>query len=214
MKPILIILVTILTAFSAHAKKLPGKIITDQGVSEVVFFVPRGSIPFEPDYHSMQYRIRYIDAKGHKKVLRPGQSREISFMYNDEEVRMLARKNTWEPGPKIRFNRNLFLKLEVDGNVKLFRNYYTESIHGPGNTSLIGQDEYTHYRHLVQRGDDDLRLMDALNFRNVMTTYFEDCPELAGRIDNRQLRRRDAVEIVQFYNRNCGYLGEATLNLP
>ncbi len=209
MRPILIFLAAVLIVFSAHAKKLPGKIISENGISDVVFFVPRGSIPFEPDYPSIQYKIRYLDPQGRKKVLRPGQCDEIRFVYNDEEVRMLARKNTWMPGPKFSFNRNVFLKLEVDGHMKLFRNYYKETIPDAGSTSMVGQHEYTRYRYLVQRGGDDIRLMSVLGFRGDMTTYFEDCPELAARIDNRDLRRRDAVEIVQFYNRNCGYLGES-----
>ena len=207
MKPILILFATVFIFFSASAKQLPGKILTAQGATDVIFLVPRGSVPFEPDYNSMQYKIRYLDPQGRKRTLRPGQCLEISFVNNGEEVRMLSRANTWEPGPKFRFNRNLFLKLEVDGYLKLFRNYYKESDQLAGSTSTVGQFEYTYYRHLVQSGDDELKILNVLNFRSDMTAYFTDCPELAERINNRDLRRRDAAEIVQYYNLNCGYQG-------
>lgn len=207
MKPILLLFATLITIFSASAKQFPGKIITENGTRDVIFLVPRGSVPFIPDYHSMQYKIRYMNNQGRKKVLRPGQCLEISFSNNGEEVRMLSRKNTWETGPIFPFHRNLFLKVEVDGHMKLFRNYYKESVQAAGNTSSLVQDDYTHFRYLVQRGEDDLKLLNVLGFRSDMTNYFEDCPELVVRIDNRELRRRDAVEIVQFYNLHCSHPG-------
>ena len=41
------------------------------------------------------------------------------------------------------------------------------------------------------------------NFRKSIIKYFNDCPELVAKIKSKEFRKRDIVEIVEFYNTNC-----------
>lgn len=42
------------------------------------------------------------------------------------------------------------------------------------------------------------------NFKKAASEYFSDCAELVKKIETREYKKRHIVEIVEFYNENCG----------
>lgn len=43
----------------------------------------------------------------------------------------------------------------------------------------------------------------ALNFRKKASEFFADCPALVSKIQNRELKRADLEEIIDYYNTQC-----------
>lgn len=43
----------------------------------------------------------------------------------------------------------------------------------------------------------------ALNFRKKASEFFTDCPALVSKIQNRELKRADLEEIIDYYNTQC-----------
>lgn len=41
------------------------------------------------------------------------------------------------------------------------------------------------------------------NFKDAASAYFSDCPELVEKIKNKEYKKRDLVEIVEYYNNEC-----------
>ena len=41
------------------------------------------------------------------------------------------------------------------------------------------------------------------NFKKSASSFFSDCPELVGKIQNSEFRKRDLKEIIEFYNTKC-----------
>lgn len=41
-------------------------------------------------------------------------------------------------------------------------------------------------------------------FKKTASKYFKDCPELVKKIQSKEFKRGDIVEIVEYYNENCG----------
>ena len=41
------------------------------------------------------------------------------------------------------------------------------------------------------------------SFVNAMSEYVKDCPELVSKITSKELRKRDLIEIIEFYNESC-----------
>ena len=55
----------------------------------------------------------------------------------------------------------------------------------------------------LQRENGALIAPNTLGFRKQMEEYFKDCQKLADLIANKDFKRRDIEEIVEFYNRQC-----------
>lgn len=41
------------------------------------------------------------------------------------------------------------------------------------------------------------------NFSKTSAEFFEDCPELVKKIENKEFKKKDLKEIIEFYNTNC-----------
>ncbi|MFA5297478.1 MAG: hypothetical protein WC389_04645 [Lutibacter sp.] len=41
------------------------------------------------------------------------------------------------------------------------------------------------------------------NFKEEASEYFKDCPQLVLKIQNKELKKRDLIEIIEFYNHQC-----------
>ncbi len=42
------------------------------------------------------------------------------------------------------------------------------------------------------------------NFKKVVQESLEECPSLVEKVESGEFKRRDIVEMVEFYNENCG----------
>ena len=204
----LLILITIGLFFTLklEAKKVEGRIITNNDTVDVVFNIPVNFFTRKPNYEQLQYKIRYIDLTGKKQTLRPDNANEIQFFYRDEHVRLLSKVNSIGLGRILSSDRSIFLKLEIDGRVKLFSYYYSERSPDMNDVSagtVTGGHTYTVERYVLQKEDGELKRPRELTFRKDMADYFSDCTQLAEKILNKEFNRNDLSAIVNYYNSKC-----------
>jgi hypothetical protein len=112
--------------FNLDAKRIEGKILFKNDTLDVVFSIPTRGFARQPNFERLQYKVKYFDASGRKITLRPDDAIEIRCNYKDENVRMLSKHNSLRLGNMVSKSNNIFLLLETDGKLKLFKYYYTE----------------------------------------------------------------------------------------
>jgi hypothetical protein len=202
------LLITALVFFSLHAdgKKIPGTIIANGKSNEVMFDIKVPLLSDEPNFERIQYKVHYYDHFGKKRILRPAEAEEIRFKYLGAEVRMISCANTFDAGSIFSASPKIFLKLEIDGFLKLYRFYYTQATGGSFNAGggYSPGMSYTVDNLIFQRGNGPLKRPRSLGWKKDMLEYFSDCPSLSDRIESKDLRKKEIEAIVMYYNQNCG----------
>ena len=204
-----LLLITALLAISFHTygKKIQGTIILNGNSREVTFDIKVPLLGYEPNFERIQYKVRYYDESGKKQTLRPGDADEIRFKYAGMEVRMISRPNTLGSGGIFSTASKIFLKLEIDGPLKLYRYYYKQSApayYGGAGGGYSPGASYTVENLIFQKGNGPLKQPRALGWKKDMLEYFSDCPALRELIESKDLRRKEIEAIVMYYNRTCG----------
>ncbi|MFB6317084.1 hypothetical protein [Saccharicrinis sp. FJH54] len=207
MKKIYLLLTLIVVfAIQINAKNLKGKIITGSDTSTVMFKIPKGFLSTQISYEKLQKKVKYFDVDGTKKILRPENAEEFRFMYKGKEIRFLSRRNNLYLGGAFSIRPRLFLKLEVDGKLKLFKYYGSQNSSGSFGASsggMYGGVSMNTVDNILQKGDGDLMQPNFYRYKKELKEFLNDCPELCEKIDNKELKKRDLEEIVRFYNENC-----------
>lgn len=207
MKNFLVISILLVISIHAYGRKVKGEIIANGKLREVTFDIKVPLLVNEPNFHRLQYKIRYYDEAGKKQTLRPHDADEIRFDYEGREVRMISCPNTLGNGNIFSTSTRIFLKLEIDGPLRLYRHYYKESTPGfytGGTGGFSGGTTYIAENLIFQKGNGPLKQPKTLGWKKDMLDYFSDCPGLRERIDNKDLRRKEIEAIVIYYNQNCG----------
>jgi predicted Zn-ribbon and HTH transcriptional regulator len=202
----LLVVIGLILSFKLEAKKIEGRIIFENDTIDVTFNIPIKFFTQEPNYEKLQYKVKYFDSAGNKIILRPDKAKEIQFKYEYENVRMLSRYNSLGLGNIFSMSTNIFLKLEIDGELKLFNYYYTQHSAGAYNAStgmMTGGYSYRVERLILQKGNGELKRPKGLTFKKDMINYFSDCPKLVEKIESKDFRKDDLESIVRFYNSNC-----------
>jgi len=198
-KSLLLIFVFFFTLTAAKAKKeLSGIIVYEKDTVAVTFLIPINVFTLSPKYLKLQEGVKYLNAEGKRKKIYPEEAKEIQFEYLGENIRMISKKYTVQ-GVFFSSTSVIFLKMEVDGYLKLFLHQSTQTssnFNGQGSTSLVTS-------YVVQKGNGEFKKLPTIEFRYEMTTYFNDCPELVTKLEEKVFRKRDRVKIVEFYNANC-----------
>lgn len=131
-------------------------------------------------------------------------SKEVESYNLDGEFYL--RKNYERP---IRFNmdRGAFMLLMETGKVTLYSYTYISTVTSapmPGsNMPMTTSYEVTDY--YLERSTKKPVLVRSGRFRKKMMEYFKDHKQLVELIDNRDVRYRDIVDIVQIYNGKTSY---------
>ena len=211
----LIILSILSTLFlcSIAGDKVEGKIIfNNDSIINVTFIIPINLLTNTPKFQILQNGVKYFDANGAKTKLLPGSAKEIQFVLNDENIRMLT---------KYYNHQMLFLKISIDGRAKLYDFYFNQNSPVINNASTgniyqvpnnsVGM--YPIYRgnkdsgslnyagmYLLQKGDEELIKIKVLRFKKEMCEFFNDCPALVKKIKSGS---KDMEAIVRFYNSEC-----------
>ena len=206
-KSLIVVGIILMSYFSLQAKKIDGTIILENDTLIVTLKIPYKFLAQEPNYEKLQYKIKYFDTEGNKVILKPHEAKEIRFNDGFDDIRMLSRPNNLDLGSLFSISSHIFLKLEIDGNLKLFKYHYTQSSGGMYNgatgTYTAGYS-YNVEKYILQKGDEELKRTRSLVFRKDLMDYFSDCPELAKKIEEKEFRKRDLELIVQYYNSHCG----------
>lgn len=206
-RSIFIVAVLLLTTFKLEAKKIKGQILYKNDTVDVVMKIPIKFLAHEPDYKKIQYEIVYYDSSGAKQKLNPDEATEVRFVYSDQVIRMVSKKNTLRFGVENPRCTNIFLRMQVDGNLKLYNYFYTKvrTMHYDNlNTMNSTSSSYTVSKLILQKGDGELAVPKWLTFKKDMLQYLQDCPELTEKIEKGEFRKSDLELIVEFYNENCG----------
>ncbi|SRR6056297_1287709 len=210
MKKILVLLILgIIFSSNTEAKKIDGQILFDNDTVDVIFKIPVDFLTQEINYTGLQYKVKYIDSTGKKKKLLPDDAREIRFSFDYENIRMLSRKNTVDIGNIFSGANHIFLKIKIDGKLKLFEYHYTQSepamrTGASGGVPVSVGMSYPVEKYVLQKNGEELKRPKELTFRKDMTTYFSDCSVLSQKIEEKEYKKRDLESIVRFYNSNCG----------
>ncbi|MBT1705123.1 hypothetical protein [Chryseosolibacter indicus] len=206
MKSFLMITALIITSLLSFAREIDGVIITDGKARDVTFIIKVPLLANEPNFERIQFKVKYYDGSGKKKTLRPDDADEIRFNYYGMEVRMISCFNTIGAGSLLMKAQKIFLKLEIDGPLRLYRYYYRQT--NPGYYGGAGgyspETSYVVDNLIFQKGDGPLKQPRALGWRKDMLEYFTDCPALRERIESKELRRKEIEAIVMYYNQHCG----------
>ncbi len=195
----LIIPIFLLSLFVAEleARSVKGQIHFENEIVEVKFKIPGLYVYYESILYEFQYRVVYLDPNGERRILKPHQAKEIRFNYANQDFRMLSVKTPSNIKPKQFHNAqstNVFLRVGVDGGLKLFHFYKNPSWFNFTNFGPI---------YFLQRQDDLYKRVRPLFFRRDMIKYFQDCPELSKRIKKGHYPKRSIVTMINHYNSNC-----------
>lgn len=193
-KKLLVSLVLSLLLTNVNAGKIDGLILKGNDTIKVKFNIPIGILSGEPIYEKIQNKIIYFDASGKRKTLKADDATEIRFDINGITVRMLSCLNSLGLGNIFSSGTHIFLKLEIDGPLKMFKYHFTSN-HG----GAVYLDSY----YILQNGNGVLVQPSTLSFKKEMTEYFSNCPKLVQKIESKDFRKKDLEEIVNYYNSEC-----------
>lgn len=203
MKKYLAILLLLLATSAYGSKRVAGSIIKGKDTLAVTFLLPVKFFSGELLEYRIQKEIRYLTTAGERATLRPGEADEFSFMYDGLSHRWLSR-SMMDKG--VRRERYYFLKMEVDGRLKLFSHFPTNNEAGVFDVSsgaLILTGDQQKKVPVLQLSDGELRVVKSINFKEDMIELLEDCPKLTQRIEKGTFTQKEIKEIVCYYNMAC-----------
>ncbi len=206
---ILFSLLFILSSNALLAKDIKGIIITKTNDTlHVTFTVSISFFTQEPNLQKMQWKVKYLDSTNTKQILRPADAKEVSFSYEGETIRMISLKNNLGLSRSI-FTEDscVFLKLVIDGKLRLYNYYYTQSSGGGYYNSTAGMytggGSYTAETFILQKNTSELFQSGSMSFKKDMIKYFSDCPAIVKKLEDKTYRRKDVELIVNEYNKDC-----------
>lgn len=190
-----------------------GLIIKGRDTLSVDFKIPTYLFSDNIIYSAIQEKIKYFDLNGKKNIIKPADANEILLYHKEDTIRMVTHIDPIQVPCERCKTRYVFLKMEVDGNVKLYK-YMKQYEHSYSHTvasdgfvidmvpagARIGKDYFYYY----QKETDKIYSPNNLLFKKEMSKYFSDCKELINKIKAKEFKKKDAEEIVKFYNANCG----------
>jgi len=156
--------------------------------------------------------IKFRKEKGSERIIYDSQKIDkILIRKNDRDVMYQY---------KIIKNKNnpILLELIEAGKVTLYRDLkhrYSQGVpiadaRGNWSSNPSGGTYYTISNYYVSKDNEDFVFhlgskgsFFSKNFKKAASNYFKDCSVLVDKIQNKKFRKRDIVEIVEFYNENC-----------
>ncbi len=150
----------------------------------------------EIDYQFMQWRIKYYDSENKGNILKPDEAKEFVFFEGSKKIRMISCVNDIKLKGTLGDNSSVFLHLIRDGkNLKLFKFYYEKS-----SSNGIPQPRES---YILQKKDQGL-FRPTTSFQREMSIYFNDCPDIATKIVDKEYKVDNIKEMIDDYNKNCG----------
>lgn len=190
----------------ADEVKVPGTVITKEGErirgSLWVHYFPYDSTL---NFYRLQPGVKFVSVNGVRIDLNPKSIAEYRFEWMGQEIRMLSS----DCKEKKKFTRkswkNVFLKLEVDGRMKVLIYYHSVSNLTPSGppprhgyyTSAPVQEEV-----LKRDGEQGVKMTDLRN-PETRKAFFADCPDLYERVEDENPHFGECMLIAKYYNANC-----------
>jgi hypothetical protein len=192
-KTLLSCLLILSISITLSAMKIEGLIIYHNDSLLVTFNIPTNMIQTEPDFEYMQRSIKYYDINGKKKILKPSDADEIQFTMNNKLIRILSRKMNFNTNKRSLLDSVMFLKLEVDGYLKLF------SFHTLDMGNMNRNKSY-----LLQKGERELKWIMIAKIKNDLIEYLSDCGSAVEMVKQcNAFKGVELVPLVKKYNVEC-----------
>jgi hypothetical protein len=203
MKKITVIFLLMSLAISSYGQKLTkGMVIKGNDSLHVDLKLPVIALTDKLSYVRIQKKIKYFNNNGEKVVLKAGEADEVQLYLRGDTIRMLTRVAPLQVPCERCKASYVFLKLVRDGKVKLFKYSLEDQLNY--NLADIDVLQRTKYYYYYQKGIDKIYSPNNFLFKKEMSKYFSDCDILVKKIKAKELRKKDEIEIVEFYNSNCG----------
>lgn len=192
------------------ARKIDGEVkLNTKRTIQVTFSIPFDRKTKRPDYERLQRKVKCVDSQGNKLEIFPGACKEYMFRWGSIPVRMVSVSNTLPQLNAWPDARKIFLKLEVDGSMKMFSYYYsvTHTYSSPGGGQIVQTVRYIDV--VLKKRTGVLLKTDREIFRYQMINYLkDDCMELAEKVKSGAFADGQYSLIVHEYNQTCGKLQE------
>ena len=149
-----------------------------------------------PDYLGIEIGD-FLEPNERERELKPHQAKEVCFQYNNEMTRLISHIDHLNLEKKIFKKKKtyVFLKLEVEGNLRLYSFYYTQHV----NMDFSYKSKFM----IFQKKQGLLYLPKRMGFRKAMMKYLEDCPKVYERLKLKMYGKGDEIEITEDYNEKC-----------
>ena len=195
-RSVTLVVITFFMVNLAYAELIDGYYINlKNDTIRIKMQIPLNIFHTIPLYQKLQKKIVYYDSLGKKLILKPKQAIEVNFNFNNQRVRMISLIYSFPNIGHGGYPINSFIKIIIDGNLKLFANYVRE--YSPSGSQILEI-------FLLQKGTGDFFRTDWIFFKKTMSEYFSNCPVLQQKIIDKTFKANDILQIVQFYNANCG----------
>ncbi|OFY33469.1 MAG: hypothetical protein A2W91_09830 [Bacteroidetes bacterium GWF2_38_335] len=204
---LLIIFAALFFSFDLDAKQVEGLIIYENDTVKVTFDIPVTMFKKKINFRKIQYRIKYLDSLGNKEVLKPRMAKGIIIKFEELNIKMISEKNSLTWWTFLVKNSNIFLKLELNGELKLYKYFLHPSsgtVYTPGsNQFLFVSYKDNGVRYVLKKGEGKLNRVWYVYYVIGMQDYFRDCPALVDALNTKYKSIEDIEFIVRFYNSQC-----------
>lgn len=159
------------------------------------FLIDKMLLSDELDYLKLQYRVVRLDSAGEKVKLFTRDILEYGFVLDNENF--IFRKCFEIIENKVSLS---FLHLVKDGCIAKYK-MYTASATGGKNGVVI-----THVNGEIVYSKNKGKLFYIpwrSTFTEDMSEWLKDCPEMVGKIKNKEYTRKDVDTIIEEYNSKC-----------
>jgi len=190
-----------------QAKNFKGYVIYgNQEKVEVLVSVPLIQFSKRPDYQEMQSKITIIKDDSPFGIT-PDQVVEVAFTYDEVLIRMISVRDELKLNSPFANLTNVFLKLEQEGAVRLFRYYQVSNAPGAYNNQSgmsTANNSRVADRFVVQRGNGPLVRLEGMSFKKDVAEFFHDCPDVIKKVKDKEYKKEDLEMVVKRYNKVCG----------
>lgn len=179
----LLFTLTLLITLSSFGQKQKATLFFKNGVI-LEGFAHFGSFNSKISYKKTKKSKKlFFDAKTINKIIVHSKKEDSEYHY-----RRIKGRNSYA-----------FIKPTLKGKVTL---YIIKTESDQNHKSIT-------YFYVSKGVNEDLKelrssLRHWTNFKKIASNYFKDCPKLVKKIQSKEFRKRDIVEVVEYYNDNCG----------
>lgn len=185
--------------FQVEARKVKGYYLNNTyDTSYVTFEIPIIA-PNDVDFRYLHDGVSFWLDNERTQKINPHDAKEIVFTYNKVTYRLISCQDYLNLSKKVvkRSTHFIFLKLEVEGNMRLYSYTYTQH---------VSMDfDYKASIMVFQRKNDLLFVAKPMGQIRSLKKYFEDCPNVLDKLKKNELEKGDEIEMVKIYNKKCAF---------
>lgn len=174
-------------------------------------FFESGEIFYRDGTNEKGYiKIKYSEIKFKKKIT-DKKHQEYTYRKVKKLILADARENKIYEYKIIKDKKKSIIKLlnlVLLGDVALYQIEHFDTV---GNYGLTYSYKGASY-YLVESNNESFATfigsksiaVGRKNIKKGLIKYFKDCPDLINKLKNKKFKKRDIVEVVEYYNENCG----------